>query len=61
MTQKNELKEGDVVLATKEEEFWINVKDDTGKQIEAVNKQLKFLEAVFELANQKIKDEQDKN
>lgn len=51
MENKEDIPEDlDLVVATKDEAFWINVKTDTEKQIEAVEKQLKFLKAVLEMS-----------
>lgn len=45
-------------VATKEEAYWESIKEDTEKQIESVEKQLKFLRAVLDMATIKIKLEQ---
>jgi len=37
-------------VATKEEAFWIGVKEDTEKSIEGHEKSLKFLNATLEMA-----------
>ena len=52
------LNKEDLVVATKEEEFWINVKKDTDTQIETLNKQLKFLTAVQSMSETNIQNEQ---
>ena len=56
MTKKNE----GMRIATKEEAYWEDVKLRTNADIENLEKQLKFLKAVLELSEKKIKDEQDK-
>lgn len=41
---------GLVVAEDEDEEFWINIKDNTEKTIKDLKKQLKFSEAVLSLA-----------
>jgi len=54
MTKKN-----DVVIVSKEEAYWIKVKEDTEQQISNVENQLKFLRAVLEMSNTNIENEKD--
>ena len=45
------------VAENKEEAFWIEVKDNTEKDIERLEKLLKFNQAILTMANYKIADE----
>jgi len=58
MSKKEDL---GLVVATKEEAFWIEVKKDTTQQLEGVEKQVKFLTAIIEMAKKKIAQEKDSN
>lgn len=49
-----------IVIATKEEAFWIDVKKNTENQKNSLEKELKLVNAVLKLANAKIEEEKNK-
>jgi len=55
--EKIKLPEGDVEIASKEEAFWTEIKESTEKDIERLEKLLKFQRAVVEFCEEKIKNE----
>jgi len=58
MKKKN--KDLGLKIATKEEAFWIKVKEDTELTVKEHEKTLKFLKATLEMAKEKIEKEKKK-
>jgi len=54
--KKNDL---GIKIATKEEAFWIEIRDKVKTELEAVEKQLKFHKAVLDLAKERIEKSKD--
>ncbi len=49
-----------VKIGSEEEAYWTRIKNDTANQIKQLKNQLKFTEAVLELATKKAADEEKK-
>ena len=47
----------DIVMGTKEEAYWTEIKDRTLKEIETLEKMLKFNKAILDMCIEKIKNE----
>lgn len=47
----------DIKIGTKEEAFWTDVKEKTEREIETLEKMLKFNKAILEMSIIKIKEE----
>lgn len=45
-------------IVSKEEAFWTEVKERTEKEIETLEKMIKFNQAILEMSLSKIKDQQ---
>ena len=59
MSKKKKLKKSDggIVIATKEEAFWLKVKQETQLQIEGLERGLKFNRAVMFMILRKLAEE----